>query len=337
MRTAIRCGLAAASVASLCASLHAAAAPTVAEFAADTDFSFPTLSPDGDKVAYVTRVQDSRVLMVLDLAKRERTALMQATVDSFELNWCGFKTNDRLLCGFHGTEFERGQPYPVSRLIAIDVAGKTKAKVLIQNGSRGASQFQDRIMDWQIDDPKRVLIQLTDENGPFPNVYSLDVYSGLMRVIQRNRSPILRWSTDRAGVVRFGSGYDERKSTYITRDSADAPWRTLAKWELGKDDFDVIGFGPAPGTLLVTAEHNGRSAVYEMDLTEKSDRQLLFANPDVDVGGPIYWPTDRRIIGFGYETDRNKRTFADRASSAEARDCDHIGGGSSARAYRRRA
>ena len=67
---------------------------------------------------------------------------------------------------------------------------------------------------------------------------------------------------------------------------------------IGESDFDVVGFGPTPGTLLVEASHNGRDAIFEMDLSEKSDRQLLFANSEVDVGGPIYWPTDHRIVGF---------------------------------------
>jgi dipeptidyl aminopeptidase/acylaminoacyl peptidase len=295
-----------------CLSTPLGAAPTIAEFAADTDFSFPTLSPDGNKVAYVTRVSDTRALVVLDLAKKERRPIMQATNDAFELSWCGFKTDERLLCGFSGTEFDGGQPYGVTRLVSVDVTGNSKPKVLIQNGNHGSSQFQDRIMDWRLDDPRHVYIQLTGDGGkPFPNVYALDILSGLTTVVQRSRDPILSWRTDRKGVVRFGSGYDEKKFTYLTRDSADDKWRTLAKWELGKDDFDVIGFGPSPGTLLVEADHNGRSAVFEMDLSEKSDRQLLFANPEVDVGGPIYWPVDRRIIGFSYATDRHKRMLFD--------------------------
>ncbi|HLA73430.1 MAG TPA: S9 family peptidase [Steroidobacteraceae bacterium] len=312
MKTARLVHAGAVLVAALCVAARAHAAPSIAEFAADTDFSYPTLSPDGSKVAFVTRVQELRVLVVLDLVKRERRAIMRATNDTFELTWCGFKTNERLLCGFSGTEFDGGQPYPVSRLVAIDVAGTGKPKVLVQNGNHGQSQFQDRIMDWQIDDPKHVYIQLTgDTDGPFPTVYALDVFSGLTSVVQRGRTPILRWSTDRKGVVRFGSGYDEKRSTYITRDSADDKWRTLGKWELGQDHFDVVGFGAAPGTLLVEASHNGRSAIFEMDLSEKSDRQLLFSNAEVDVGGPIYWPADHRIIGFSYATDRSKRMLFD--------------------------
>ena len=49
---------------------------------------------------------------------------MPATVDNFEIDRCSFKTDVRLLCGFLGTNFGAGQPYPVTRLVAIDVDGK---------------------------------------------------------------------------------------------------------------------------------------------------------------------------------------------------------------------
>jgi dipeptidyl aminopeptidase/acylaminoacyl peptidase len=321
---ASRCAFALACVTLLYGSTGVAAPPSIADFAAEADFSFPALSPDGTKVAFVTRAQDQRVLMVLDLVARKRIGLMAATVESFEISSCDFKNDERLLCGFTGTAFDRGQPYPISRLVAIDVSGKSKPRVLVQNGSQGGSQFQDRVLDWQVDDPKHVLIALSGDGDVFPNVHSLDVYTGLMTVVQRSRHPILEWSADRSGVIRFGSGYDERKQYYITRDSRDSPWRTLAKWELHQRDFTVLGFGPTPGTLLVGATHNGRDAIFEMDLTEKSDRQLLFANSEVDVGGPIYWPTDHRIVGFTFETDRLQRKFFDAQAEAVYQSIDAV-------------
>lgn len=310
MGTAMRCVVAAACLVA-CAVRAFAAGPSIADFAADADFSFPTLSPDGTKVAFVTRAQNSRLLMSIDLVQRVRTGIMGATVDSFDLTYCRFKGNERLLCGFRGTQWVGGEPYPVSRLVSVDVSGTKKPRVLVQNGTQGGSQFQDRILDWQVDDPKHVLIALSGDGDPFPNVHSLDIETGITSVVQRSRHPILAWTTDRNGIVRFGFGYDEKKQTYITRDGADAPWRTLAKWNWGDSDFDVIGFGPTPGTLLVGANHNGRNAIFELDLGEKSDRQLLFANSEVDVGEALYWPADQRIIGFSYETDRVHRKFFD--------------------------
>src|SRR5690348_13715785 len=125
MRTAFNCGAACAALlfgAGVPAT--APAAPSIADFATDTDFAAPALSPDGTLVAFVTRVQDARVLVALDTVKRERRGLMAATTDTFEISWCSFKTNDRLLCGLQGTQFAAGQPYPVSRLVAIDTSGK---------------------------------------------------------------------------------------------------------------------------------------------------------------------------------------------------------------------
>jgi dipeptidyl aminopeptidase/acylaminoacyl peptidase len=311
MTNAIRLRAAACLVLGALTSGVQGGAPTVADFAADVDDMTPALSPNGGLMAFVSRVQDQRLLLVLDFAKRERRALMPATVESFEVTHCNFKSEERLLCGLRGTSYDRGMPYTVTRLVAIDTAGKSKAKVLIQNGRNGGSQFQDHVLDLQLHDPRRVLIALRGDGGPFPNVHSLDVFSGLSMIIQRSRSPILYWMTDRTGTVRFGAGFDERRHTYVTRDSADSPWRTLARWEVGEQDFSVIGFGPAPATLLVKAIHNGRNAIFEMDLTEKSDRQLLFSHPEVDVGAPLYWPADGRIVGFYYETDRLHRKFFD--------------------------
>jgi len=269
------------------------------------------MSPDGKLVAYVTRMNKARVLMVLDLAKHQRRSVIVAVEDSFEITSCTFKNDERLLCAYRGNQVFRGNSYPVTRLVAVDAAGTSKPKVLIQNGDSGSAQFQDRILDWLPGDSRHVLIQLSGDGDPFPGVYKLDVYSGTMHQVERPRTPILRWLTDRDGVVRFGYGFERDKHTYIARDSRDAPWRTLATWVIGHENFTVIGFGASPGTLLVEAPYEGRSAIFEMDLHERKDRKLLFSHPEVDVGVPIYWPADRTLIGFEYHTDRPQRILFD--------------------------
>jgi dipeptidyl aminopeptidase/acylaminoacyl peptidase len=269
------------------------------------------MSPDGKLVAYVTRMDKARVLMVLDLAKHQRRSVIAAVEDSFEITSCTFKNDERLLCAYRGTRVFRGSSYPVTRLVAVDASGTSEPKVLIQNGDSGSAQFQDRILDWLPGDSRHVLIQLSGDGDPFPGVYKLDVYTGTMDQVERPRTPILRWLTDRDGVVRFGYGFERDKHTYIARDSRDAPWRTLATWVIGHENFTVIGFGSSPGTVLVEAPHEGRSAIFEMDLHERKDRKLLFSHPEVDVGVPIYWPADRTLIGFEYHTDRPQRILFD--------------------------
>ncbi|HET7810201.1 MAG TPA: S9 family peptidase [Steroidobacteraceae bacterium] len=295
--------------------------PPVAAFAAEIDYGDPALSPDGRRVVMVVRNSNERILVSLDLASKEVHGLMPATVDRFEVYRCGFKSDVRVLCGLIGTDFSAGQPYPTTRLVAVDAVGKPKPHMLFQNmleqnSNHNLSQFQDRILDYQVDDPKHVLIQLADERGVTPAVWSLDVYDGSKSVVQRAYPPVLNWLIDPAGVVRFGSGSDDRRSLFITRDSAQDEWRTLAKWDFGGANFHVVGFGPKPGSLLISANYQGRNAIYDMDLAEKADRKLLLANDFVDIGDPIVWPADRRLVGFEVEAERRKRFIFDDEAAA---------------------
>ena len=93
-----------------------------------------------------------------------------------------------------------------------------------------------------------------------------------------------------------------------------------AYWQAGEnytdDNFSVLGFGPAGDKLLVTENLEGRRAVYQLDLAGKSEKELVFAHPKVDVGGVTTWPADGRITGFHYATDRNHRELFDADAAA---------------------
>jgi dipeptidyl aminopeptidase/acylaminoacyl peptidase len=294
-----------------------AAPPPLTAFAADWDYGRPALSPDGQKIVYLGRSQGKRVVFLLDLARKQRQMVIEGRFDQFDIRRCHFKNDERLLCRLSGTDFFHGQAYPVTRLISIDLTGNDKTKVLIQKSDYALSQYQDRIIDWRPDNPKSVLIMLNNiTDGPHPAVFALDVYSGLLspQPVVRSRAPILSWWADRNGEVRFGQGFDDREEVYVTRDPGQAAWREIAKWEPGESEYDVVGFGPSPKTLLVSAYHQGRKAVFELDL-DKGQRQLLVSHPEVDVVDPLEWPSDGRLVGFEYHTDRRHQEFFDKEAA----------------------
>ena len=272
------------------------------------------LSPDGHRVVGTTLVDGAPIITVTDVAQMESAAMMRGWVDGFAVNWCGFKTDRRVLCSFRGVGHEAGVPFPVTRLVGVDIDGRN-AKVLAQGSGRGGgSQLQDRILHWLPADPDHVLIQLDDAEdiGIFPGVYQLDVHSGKTRRIMRPREPITQWYADRGGNVRFGYGYSNKEVTLVARESADGNWRVLSRHaRFGEAPFEMRGFGVLPGTVMVSVEHNGRDAIFEMDLTERNDLQLLFSHPTADVIGAIAWRDDGRVVGFSYETDRRQRHFID--------------------------
>lgn len=308
---------------SLFACAAAAAEPIpVEEFAPKRGaYAAMDLSADGRLVVGVTLADGAPIVTVTDIGKMEATAVIRGWIDGLEISSCGFKTSRRLLCSFAGVDHAAGVPFPVTRLVGVDVDGRN-AKVLVQRGQQGGTQLQDRILHLLPDDPTHVLIELQDgdDNNIYPGVYLLDVNQGTTRRIMRPRAPILHWLADRKGVVRLGHGFADKKAVIIARDSADGDWRVLSRYARFDDaPFEPRGFGVLPGTVMVLAEHNGRDAIFDMDLSERNDLQLLFSHPTADVGGPIVWRGDGTVVGFAYETDRRQRHFIDpQAQRAQA-------------------
>ena len=293
-------------------------------FAQEPAISRPALSPDGKSVVYIGQSQHGPIVMLHDFASGTSRPLVTGRAKNFDVDWCKFKNEERLLCGFRGVDYDSGQPFWTTRLIAVDI--KTgENKVLIQNGIANGAQSQDRIFHWLPKDPRKVLIEVDADQNVFPDVFELDVYTGKTQRILRERDRILSWVADRDGLVRFGFGYREGKGIYIVRDSPNGPWRELLRFKLfERDHFNVLGFGAGPNSLLVKRSHNGRDAVFDMDLSEKSDFQLLFSSPTVDVGSAITWPADETIVGFDLETEKPERHYFDTEIAQLQRSIDAV-------------
>ena len=295
----------------------AAAVPVPLEtFAAGAEMEEPRISPDGTHLAYISTVKGARVLVVRDLGGQAH-AVVQLKSGLYSATHCDFKNDNRLLCHFRGLERSFGvRSYPTSRLVALDRNGDN-VKVLFQSRSvddfyTGSPQYQDKIVHLLPDDPKHVLIEMSDAESVYPAVWQLDVDTGFRREVVPEHPPVTSWIADREGVVRFGYGYRESNALYIARNSAKDPWRTLEKFKrFGGARFAPLVFGPLPNQLFVSAPEQRRDAVWEMDVDENRDFQLVFARPDVDADTILEWPTDHHVIGFFYETDRPHAEYID--------------------------
>jgi len=303
-----------------------AAAPLIPleTFAAGPDMEAPRISPDGTHLAYITTIRGEPGLAILDLKGGQAHAVMKLTSGTYSGTHCDFKNDNRLLCHFNGLESSFGErSYPSSRLVAVDRDGN-HLKVLSQTHFVGSSvdnnpQFQDRIVHFLPDDPKHVLIEMTDGDSVFPAVWEVDVDSGTRHAVVSAHAPVLHWIADRDGVVRFGYGYRDQRygfrdtsAVYIARNGAKDPWRTVEKFKRFEGArFEPLAFGPLPNQLFVSAPQQKRDAVWQMDLDENRDFQLVFSRPDVDADSIVAWPVDQHVIGFEYETDRPHIEYID--------------------------
>jgi dipeptidyl aminopeptidase/acylaminoacyl peptidase len=319
---ALGLGAALALGAGLPAAAAAAAAPLIPleEFAAYPQMQSPHISPDGKLLAYLGTLSRTPAVIVRDLGSGSEQRILHVASADFDVNRCEFKSDDRLLCHLDAMAYgQDGVPFPASRLMALNPEGGDVRMLFARSRADGGvgRQFQDRIVHWLPDDPRHVLIELTDPDTVFPSVYRLDVYSGALRLIVPSQPPVMDWTADNEGVVRFGYGFRGDRAAYIARDAADAPWHTLEQFQrFDHSRFDPLVFGTHPNQLFVLAPYNGRLAVWQMDLQGDGDMQLVFSRPDVDVSGIVQWPSDRHVAGFFYESDRPHIEYIDPEAQA---------------------
>ncbi len=315
-----------------------ASAPSIEEFAARPSIEGASISPDGHHLAIIKTDGARAGAVVMDLGTGtvdhpgmvlEHLRTVMGEPDRFRMTWCRWATDARLLCGFLGMTRDRGVVYPVTRLAAVDADGRNM-KVLIQNSESAQGQFQDRIINWNPGTADTVLIEadegLSDRElavgthvygnvgtHALPAVFELNVVSGHLNIRQHARDPIRHWITDKRGAVRLGWGFSGTTISYFARLDGDHEWRRLTKFEVFSREkhFDPVAIsGEESNKAYAYASHEGRKALWLIDLTDKEEPTLVFSHPAVDVGGALL-ARDGRLLGIHYDPGYPMTYFTD--------------------------
>lgn len=296
-----------------------AAVPPIEAFARIPAISQVAISPDGQQVLYITGVDDAEAVVTVptsfDVAPK---VVLASKPGEYELKWCGWANNQRILCGVGATVREAGMLYGISRLVGVNADG-SKQKVLIQDSEHGGAQFQDQILDWTPNEPDTVLMELDVELAGYPSIYEINVNTGRRALRSRNHPPIRSFASDGAGNIRFGFGYSRNSAVmeYFARLDNEKKWLPLAKVKAFGSSDELIPIAIIPGTNRAFAQgsYEGREALWEMDLSDQAEPKLVFDHPLVDAAEPILTP-DRNLIGIRYETDRPFVYYTDGATRA---------------------
>lgn len=298
----------------LCASLdgHAAEPTPISAFARLPHIRNVTISPSGTHIAFITSQGDRNGALSMPIDGSSAPQGIVSDRDDYELQWCNWANDKRLLCSFRAMVSEAGIVYPITRLIAVNADG-SQMKVLIQNSEAGIAQFHDRILDWTPDEPDSVLIELDDDRNGYPSVFELNVNTGRKLIRARESAPIRSFTTDSRGNVRIGRGFSSSGDLhYFARLEGEKSWRRLAKIKAfsGEDVLVPIAIAPGANKAYAVGNFEGREALWEMDLADERDPQLVFSHPLVDVETPVL-ASDGRLLGLWYELDRPFLQYVD--------------------------
>jgi dipeptidyl aminopeptidase/acylaminoacyl peptidase len=275
-----------------------AAPPPMEAFFEGAQIRRVSISPDGKMLAMIAEVDGK-----LFVAVKDRTSPAPATPvlapndkDGFEPTWCRWANNERIVCSFLGNERQKTlrKVFPVTRLVAVNRDG-TQVKHLLQDPFQPSGQINDQIIDWTPEDPRGVLIEKWNPRIGL-RVLRLDVYNGEVDLHENAHEFIGGFGTDGHGNVRLGWGVSDMQSYFFARLEGEKKWRRLAKAHVFSTDDAFMPLAVIRGTNYAWArrDHEGRSALWKIDLTDKEEPQLVFASSLVDVR-PVFTP-DNRVL-----------------------------------------
>ncbi len=263
------------------------------------------LSPDGSYVSFLSMPDEIDVPIASVISLDGTTIpILASKADAFDIYWCDWANNERLLCGFYGIDTNGRQKWVATRLVSVDRDGEN-FKVLLQNRLARTTfftQFQDQIVDWLPEDAEHVLVQMPDEKGS--GVSRLNIYSGSVRVEKRSREGVRRWLSDGRGNIRTRLYFTTDKIRWDYRMPGESKWHVLheRKTTALKNYFSPIGFGQDPNDLLFFRPHDGRRALFRRNLETQQD-QLVYAHDQVDIGQAYGLGKHKRLVAAQYSTD----------------------------------
>ncbi len=296
LRFRLRASVAVGLLVAVAAGAHAAPPPLDAFFGG-TQIHSVSMSPDGKLLAMIVGSDDKIFVAVKDRATSAPAVPVLAPIDkdSFKPSWCRWANNERIVCSFMGTERDKyiGKVFAVTRLVAVNRDGSQR-KQLLQSQFMPSGQLNDRIIDWTPDKPRSVLIELYD--GRSTRVLELDVYSGGTDLYEKGYEHIGSFGTDGRGNVRLGWGGYNLDNFYYARLAGDKKWRQLARVKALTTDQAYRPIAVIPGTNYAYArrDHEGRGAVWKIDLADREDPQLVLASSRVDVR-TVFTPDGRLL------------------------------------------
>lgn len=286
-------------------------------FAQLPDVSGVELSPDGNKLASMVRVdlpdQKGISVQVTNLSTGKSDIVLFSDNAKYVIHRLQWKDNVTLLAyGFSPEELEfRGSSNMhtyKTRVTRVVFVNTNSGEVTKPFTPMFLSQFRtppaqlDDVIDLLPDDSKHVLMHV---NGTIHKVNIEDGTSKTYGNQSRNFTP--RY-TDRQHRLRAGFYYDNDNITVRYYDLEDKKWKDFITYKglFSEDAVNILGFGNNPNILYFTAYHNDKLAVFSVDLSDPDlKRELIFNHDRYDVTGSLlYSRKQQKVVGLvGEGTD----------------------------------
>lgn len=276
------------------------------------------LSPSGESLALIQNNDGNLVLMTIDLATKKRNYILRADNVNVLLNWYAWANDDVLLISAAYPTRTGATKYTSTRLYKFDIKKGGDIEPLVkprEHKGEVFSQFQDNVISFLPEDDDHILMAIDFDHVNKPSVYKVNVRTKSRRRAKRSRSHVVDWYADQQGNARISYHRDETNIFYSLYDSEGDFLRKLWSYEVfEKDVVHVLGFDLDPNTLFIRALHQGKYAVFKVNLTDpKLTRELVYSDEKYDVDGHlIYSPKTHAVVGLSHSSKNDNKTYWDK-------------------------
>ncbi|MXO85201.1 alpha/beta fold hydrolase [Altererythrobacter aurantiacus] len=296
-----------------------------------------SLSPSGDKIAYVSAGPGhTEVVNIVDLnGGADIVSITGNTEQIADITGCEWVTNSRLVCELYGVGNASGLLLPFTRTIAIDDDG-SDMKMISERDSFRALGFRQNggdIVALDVEgDEGRILFTkeyvkettigtrlANDQEGL--GVDSIDVFKGSSRSVERPDAQASRYIADENGDIRLkyrdlvdGSGYLSGERVFMYRDAGKSSWNRMEPVSVNgkvRDDFAPVAVDAGRNVVYGYAKENGFDVIIEAPLDNLANGRIVMSRDDVDVDSLIRIGRQRRVVGATYATEKRAIDYFD--------------------------
>jgi len=247
------------------------------------------LSPDGNQIAFIRIIKGNTFIGTTHLVKSETNYIVGTDNEKFKIGWFRWANNETLLISADYPVTRFRSKYTETRLLKIKADGSDSAtSVIIPKNKERSAQFQNNIIDILPDEPNHILMAIDLKVANQPDVYKINLASSKIRHLEyKGKNHVYDWMTDRQHRLRLGFGRDDTKIFFRLFDLKTQEWRNIWEYEIfDAPDISPLGFGLNPNELYIRADHNGRYAIFKVDVSQANlPRELVYTDKNYDIEG----------------------------------------------------
>lgn len=295
-----------------------------------------SLSPDGNRAAFIGPLGGAQVIFIIDLvAGGTPKPILKSDPKEGRLTDCNWVTDQRLICRYLFVVNQGGQLVGFSRMIAVNADGSKQTRLNTDANARAlyTMQYGGDVLDWDLPGkPGEVLMEravspedaigsvIKREEGGLA-VDQVDTLSLRRSRVEQSEKGAVRYISDGHGTVRImgtmawdGAGQLRDTVRYLYRKPGSRQWDALSTVKVSLDreiGFEPLAVDRARNVVFGFDDKDGMTALYAISLDGSERRELVLSRPDVDVDELVRIGRNNRVVGASYATQRRTTELFD--------------------------